>query len=262
MASNIEITASSKKASKTLGDFFREMESRGQRFARVMSALDPLSGIERDARSVAGGMDSLKKSASGLDSELKDLGDSSDLDMLNKDLTKAEKNMVELHKETDDVGDGLDDASDDMRAFGKTAERESGNAESSFGKLQGRVKTFAGLLVTAFAVDKIKDFGFALAESAGSAQAVEAQFSTVFGDMEGEAAESLSAISGEASILENRMKESFTKIAAFAKTGGMNTADSLNLADRSMRAVADSAAFYDRSLEDTTESLQSFLKGN
>ena len=42
----------------------------------------------------------------------------------------------------------------------------------------------------------------------------------------------------------------------------METAEALSLADRAMVAVADSAAFYDRSLEETTESLQSFLKGN
>lgn len=36
----------------------------------------------------------------------------------------------------------------------------------------------------------------------------------------------------------------------------------MELANRAMVAVADSAAFYDRSLEETTESLQSFLKGN
>ena len=58
------------------------------------------------------------------------------------------------------------------------------------------------------------------------------------------------------------MKGSFTKIAAFAKTSGMDTDDALALSERAMRAVADSAAFYDRSLEETTESLQSFLKGN
>lgn len=32
--------------------------------------------------------------------------------------------------------------------------------------------------------------------------------------------------------------------------------------ERALRVAADSAAYYDRSLEDTTESLQSFLKGN
>jgi hypothetical protein len=42
----------------------------------------------------------------------------------------------------------------------------------------------------------------------------------------------------------------------------MKTADALSLSKRAMIAVADSAAFYDRTLEETTESLQSFLKGN
>lgn len=56
------------------------------------------------------------------------------------------------------------------------------------------------------------------------------------------------------------MKGSFTQIAAFAKTTGMEQADALDIADRSMKAVADSAAFYDRSIEDVTNSLQFFLE--
>lgn len=260
--SNIEITASTRKAQRTLGDFFRNAESSGRRFAQIMSSLDPFRNIERDSRSATGGMNELRDAARNLDSRLNNLGGRSDLDSLNNDLTEAERNMNDLHQETNEVSSGLDGATDDMRAFGNAAERESGNAESSFGKLGETAKRIGGVLIAAFAVDKIKDFATDLAATAGSAQAVKAQFSTVFGDMEGEAAKRLGAISGEATILENRMKETFTKIAAFAKTGGMDTADSLNLADRSMRAIADSAAFYDRSLEDTAESLQSFLKGN
>jgi hypothetical protein len=42
----------------------------------------------------------------------------------------------------------------------------------------------------------------------------------------------------------------------------MDTENALNLTDRALVAVADSAAFYDRSIEDVTASLQSFLKGN
>ncbi|WP_298833944.1 hypothetical protein [uncultured Planococcus sp.] len=139
---------------------------------------------------------------------------------------------------------------------------ETTNLTSNTSKLGDTAKKVGGLLAGAFAIDKIKDLGVSMIESAGEARAMEAQFSTVFGDMEGEASKKLSAIGDEASILDNRMKGSFTKIAAFAKTGGMDTADSLDLADRSMRAVADSAAFYDKSLESTTDSLQSFLKGN
>ena len=123
-------------------------------------------------------------------------------------------------------------------------------------------KKIGSAVVTYFAVDKIVDFGKACIDAAADANAMESQFSQVFGDLEGQAAENLSGIAETAGITENRMKASYTKIAAFAKTSGMETADALSIADRAMIAVADSAAFYDRSLEDTTESLQSFLKGN
>ena len=42
----------------------------------------------------------------------------------------------------------------------------------------------------------------------------------------------------------------------------MDTEEALGLTERAMILTADSAAFYDRSLEETTESLRSFLKGN
>ncbi|MBD8013894.1 peptidoglycan DD-metalloendopeptidase family protein [Planococcus wigleyi] len=260
--SNIEITADTSRARRSLGDFFREAENGGRNLARMFNTLDPFSRIERDARNASGGFNNVRDAAGRLNSDLNNLGGRNNLDELNGDLSDAERNMDDLHRSTDDVGDGLDDASRDMRDFGNTAERETSNAEGSFGKMADTAKKIGGVLVAAFAVDKVVEFGTELAATAGAAEASRAQFSTVFGDMEGEAAKRLSAIGGEATILENRMKDSFTKIAAFAKTGGMDTADSLDLADRSMRAVADSAAFYDRSLEDTTESLQSFLKGN
>lgn len=135
-------------------------------------------------------------------------------------------------------------------------------ANTSSDKMRSAFKKIGTAVVSYFAVDKIKNFGQACVTAAADAQAMESQFSQVFGDLEGEASKSLSKIAGSAGITETRMKGSFTKIAAFAKTTGMDTADSLALADRAMVAVADSAAFYDRSLEDTTESLQSFLKGN
>lgn len=260
--SNIEVTANTKKARKTMGDFFRDMENVGKKSLQVLNAIDPFDDLSTSAKNTTGVMKKVSDSAKKLDGELDKLGDGNKLDEMGRDVKKADKHMDELEDAAKDVDDALEDATGEMKDFGDAAVKETGAAEGSVGKLSGKLKTFVGVLAAGFAVDKIKDFGFELAATAGSAQAVEAQFSTVFGDMQGEAAESLSAISGEASILENRMKESFTKIAAFAKTGGMDTADSLNLADRSMRAIADSAAFYDRSLEDTTESLQSFLKGN
>lgn len=132
-------------------------------------------------------------------------------------------------------------------------------AETQIGKA---FKAIGTAVATYLSVDAIKNFGTACVEAAADAQAMESQFSQVFGDLEGAAGASLSYIASEAGIAENRMKGSYTQIAAFAKTTGMETEDALTIANRAMVAVADSAAFYDRSLEDVTDSLQSFLKGN
>lgn len=152
-------------------------------------------------------------------------------------------------------------AIDNQEANEKVKET-SEHAEKSESKISAAFKKIGTAVVTYFAVDKIVDFGKACVNAAADANAAASQFTQVFGDLEGEASENLSKIAADAGIMETRMKGSYTKIAAFAKTTGMDTADALSLADRAMIAVADSAAFYDRSLEETTESLQSFLKGN
>lgn len=135
-------------------------------------------------------------------------------------------------------------------------------AEQSENKISSAFKKIGTAVATYFAVDKVKDFGLNCINAAADAEAASSQFSQVFGDIESKASKSLKGIADNTGIQVNRMKGSYTQIAAFAKTTGMDTESALSLADRAMAAVADSAAFYDRSLEDTTESLQSFLKGN
>lgn len=138
----------------------------------------------------------------------------------------------------------------------KSSAVDAGNGmTSAFKKVGAAVATY-------LTVDAIKNFGLGCVQAAADAGAMASQFTQVFGDLEGNAQSSLSQIASEAGITENRLKGSFTKIAAFAKTTGMDTESALSLTERAMIAVADSAAFYDRSLEETTESLQSFLKGN
>lgn len=138
----------------------------------------------------------------------------------------------------------------------------TGKASNAQKKIVDSFKKIGTAVATYFAVDRIVNFGKACIDAAADANAAESQFVQVFGDVEGSARDSLSNIASDAGIAQNRMKASFTKIAAFAKTSGMDTEDALALSERAMIAVADSAAFYDRTLEETTESLQSFLKGN
>ena len=143
--------------------------------------------------------------------------------------------------------------------FGFDIDRNSENhVKSSIQGLKNLAVSLLGTLGIGFSISGLAG----LAEAGAEVEALESQFSQVFGEVEEDASRSLQAIADDTGIFAERMKGSFTQIAAFAKTSGMDTAASLDLSDRSMKAVADSAAFYDRSMEAVTDSLQSFLKGN
>ena len=144
----------------------------------------------------------------------------------------------------------------------KKLEETSGKASNASGKMSAAFKKIGAAVAASLSVAAVVNFGKGCIQAAADANAMSSQFSQVFGNLESQAGASLTKIADEAGITENRMKGSFTKIAAFAKTTGMDTEGALALSERAMIAVADSAAFYDRSLEETTESLQSFLKGN
>ena len=144
-------------------------------------------------------------------------------------------------------------------AFGIEVDDKSVTAaENAIKDIKSMASKLLGAIGIGFSIAGISN----LAEAAADAEALKSQFSQVFGDLEQDASDKLDKIASDTGVAVNRMKGSFTQIAAFAKTTGMEQADALDIADRSMQAVADSAAFYDRSIEDVTNSLQSFLKGN
>ena len=144
-------------------------------------------------------------------------------------------------------------------AFGIEVDDKSVTAaENAIKGIKSMASNLLGAIGIGFSIAGISN----LAEAAADAEALKSQFSQVFGDLEQDASDKLDKIASDTGVAVNRMKGSFTQIAAFAKTTGMEQADALDIADRSMQAVADSAAFYDRSIEDVTNSLQSFLKGN
>ncbi len=130
-----------------------------------------------------------------------------------------------------------------------------------FRPMSEEATAFAKKSLVSIATVGVAITGFAI-KAAGDMQAMNAQFSQVFGEFETKAEKSINSISKKTNILPNRLKPAFTSMAAFAKTAGMDTADALSLSERATIAAADSAAFYDRSIGEVTESLQSYLKGN
>lgn len=134
----------------------------------------------------------------------------------------------------------------------------------SVGDLKGIAKTVAASLAVVGAAAGAAFVGFSKSAivAAADAKALNAQFETVFANLSILASSNLNKIADETGIVSSRLKGSFVQIAAFAKTAGMDTAEALSLTERATLAAADSSAFYDKSIESTVESLQSFLKGN
>ncbi|WP_277630402.1 phage tail protein [Atopococcus tabaci] len=146
---------------------------------------------------------------------------------------------------------------------GKAAiEGKLGDMSQTAGKITDNMKNMLVGAMAAVSARAIFEFGKVAVETAATAEALESQFSQVFGDVKNEAIDALSQIADETNILPTRLKPAFTQMAAFAKTTGADTAEALELTKRATMAAADSAAFYDRSIEEVTDSLQSFLKGN
>lgn len=150
----------------------------------------------------------------------------------------------------------------DNKSANKAIDETVGNAEKGSGKIVSTFKKMAGILGGLFAGKAIFDFGKSAVEASATAKAIQSQFDQVFGDLKGKAQEQLNGIAKEVGALPNRIKPAFNQIASFAKVSGMNVQQSLDYASRATKAAADSAAFYDKSLEETTETLKSYLKGN
>lgn len=99
-------------------------------------------------------------------------------------------------------------------------------------------------------------------DAAAEVRAEASAFSQTFGDMQDTATEAIGRVAQESGILQTRLNTLGSKIYAFARSSGGDATESMNLMERALRAAADSAAYYDTSVEQATETLQSFLKGN
>lgn len=172
---------------------------------------------------------------------------STEANRMESELNQAKTALNNLNNEMNETKASADNAQDGMKAMSDTIRAEALQQTSEkLGELS----------------QKILEVGADSIEAAAQVQASNAQFSTVFGDMESQARQSLNAIGDEMDIVPERLQGSFTQMASFAKTSGMDTSEALELTTRAIRAAADGAAFYDKSIESVTENLQSFLKGN
>lgn len=101
-----------------------------------------------------------------------------------------------------------------------------------------------------------------LIETAAAVNAEGSALTQTFGAFEGAAVQAMQRVGDASGILRTRLQATGTQIYAFAKTSGMDSVTALGMMEEALTVAADSAAYYDRSLEETAATLQSFLKGN
>lgn len=160
--------------------------------------------------------------------------------------------------------DGSHKVIDDLQAISSEAEKTGEKVKDI--PLADLFKT---QITATFAVDFLREMGRTAVEVgkqavqvAADINASNAQFEQTFKGIEKTARDSLNKISKEVGITATRMQNSYTKIFAFTKSVGADQEQALDISSRALRAAADSAAYYDVSMEEATETLQSFLKGN
>lgn len=137
-----------------------------------------------------------------------------------------------------------------------------GKLEGKLDGLKSKLKSLAVTVGTVFGVKAIASFTKQMVESAASINAATSAMTQTFGTLEQAATDAMQRIADESGIVRTRLQGAGTQIFAFAKASGMDGASALGMMEDALRAAADSAAYYDRSLEETTETLKSFLKGN
>lgn len=164
------------------------------------------------------------------------------------DVNKTKAQLAQLDKGLGDTEDALSDAGKQAASFGDVLKANllSNIIIDGVKQLASAVKSMAGEFIS----------------SAAEVKAETSAFDQTFGNLGDTASAAIGRVAAESGILQTRLNTLGSKIYAFARSSGGDTEQSMALMERALRAAADSAAYYDTSVEQATETLQSFLKGN
>lgn len=193
-------------------------------------------------------------------------------------LNQAQDKVANLKTEQAKLKSSIKDATQELDGQAKGLQTQltsSGNAIQGLGeqtktfsdhmsdaKVSGAslVKTLGTITGAVTALGSV--IGVKSVQAAANVKAANAQFEQTFGDLQDDARDAMGEVAESSGIVETRLQGVATSVYAFAKASGMEATEALKLMEDALEVTADSAAYYDRSLEDTAESLKSFLKGN
>ncbi|MGV3267057.1 hypothetical protein [Cytobacillus pseudoceanisediminis] len=181
-------------------------------------------------------------------------------------IDNAVDEVEDLNDEFEDLENSIEDAADQVEDLDNSnlsnLDREVQNTDGSMNIFK---KTVLGLGAAIMALGigaAVKDFTQGAIEAAAGAQALQAQFDQVFGADAGEAQGVVENLGESFGMLPNRIKPAYTQMTSLFKGLGLETGDAMDASQRAVSAIADAAAFYDKSFEDANSALNSFIKGN
>ena len=253
---------------KRINDTYKTLEAETRAVTSAFEANGDEQGkLEATAKQLEKQIDVQKEKMSLLQDAVKKASDkygenSVEATRLRGAMYDAQAGVAKLEAELRDTNSRLDKSEDAMEDFGDAVD-DAGDKAISFGDIL-KANVISDVIMDGLRElgDCVKDFVGGSIEEAAGMQAVTAQVEQTFGAMGDVADKKLTEISEDVNIAGSRMQQAFTKIYAFAKTSDASAENALTISGRAMTVAADSAAYYDRSIEEATETLQAFLKGN
>lgn len=135
-------------------------------------------------------------------------------------------------------------------------------AESAESGISGAFKKIGAAVVTYLAVDKIIEFGKSITEAAASVAAEQSAFEQIMGDYSNTAQQKVNEIADATGMVDTRLTPYMTSMTAKFKGLGFDIDEATTLASDGLTVAADAAAFWDKSLDESMDGLNSFVNGN
>lgn len=243
-----------------------ELDTNKQKLAAAQYATSDLGEEQEECVTAA---DKLKDSIARQEDELDQLKSAYASVVLEQGKNSAE--AKKLAKDIYNLSGELNDNKAKLKAAEVAADTFD-NALEDVGEtvidVKGGFTVFKGALANLVAdgfrraVDAAKDFAKTMITTAAEVNAETAQFEQTFGQFGDAATDAINRVSDECGILPTRLNKVGAGIYAFARSSGASVSEAMELMETALVATADSAAYYDKSLEESAETLQSFLKGN
>lgn len=276
--SNIKFSADTSEAEKAISDVAESIENISETEAKVEAdtsdfreqievAFDMIPNAEIDVNADTFYVD---QAVNSIENELYALDNRQVSPEIEPDISGVEPIVFDFQSDMGKISEASENTSEEISEdFDKAGSHMKKSIDSSsdsildaLDKLKSQLKGVAAAVGIAFGVKEIISFGKKAIESAAEVNAANSQLEQTFGSLQSTAEEAMQRVADASGITATRLKGVGTSIYAFAKASGMDSVQALDMMEEALQVAADSAAYYDRSLEDTSESLKSFLKGN